>query len=364
MYDPVTVPQADPGEDDPSGRPRVMRLRVAVAVVATAAAVGAIILGALALSGASGSDGQPEAAATLPPSPAAEPTVAPGPARFDPRASWFDVQCEDLVTPAELAALGITTEAVRGGAAPIGGLMEAAFIAMGALECQWADAGTTLDVVLLADPDGRLADQEISEDPNDIAPVCFRSHCYGVLSSNGVATSVGLSREGVEFEGYRGVAVSIAERAAMLTAAPPSGWTEPPVVRFTPDNWNSDERVADVAVAFGLGGVSAGGEDVDPMSGLVLHRAGYVTGLYALESGDWFWMDVLPGAEWAAAELAARPEARPVQVDGARHSAVISHYGIPAVCFEAGNAAFCVGGLDEAALVTGARGIAVLVAND
>lgn len=264
--------------------------------------------------------------------PAPTPTVEPGPALVTPPALALGGSCEAVIDDATLSDL-VGAPVVRQTAERSEGVLAVAVL--GGLDCAWADesgeAYIWLDVMPVAGLEARAAHAE--ED----SPYCYG----GAVPENRCTFSAVV--DGYWFSGIVGVAAGSGESALDAIGALSSRLAEtaagtPAAAATRPHGmWGAELDCASFGSAvdtagilgspFGAEAPSRGGEVTAGFVG-ALDEVGDVSCVWAT-AGDarGFISEVLPGAGWAIAELAARDGATSVTVDGALEAVALSPGG-------------------------------------
>lgn len=337
------------------GRPA--RTRVVVIVVSILAVL-ALVVGAIALA-ASLNGGDPQAEPSPTATESREPQAEPepeAPARPAPR---WDATCADVVDPALVAAAtGLEQAPLQVGAGPVQSLDDAAQLATGAIVCRWLAAdGGRLEIAVL--PEGR----EAFQDDDEQCTAWQGSHyCSAYLVSAGAGVSVS-SMVPTDRGAFDALVADVRDRVAQLPARAPAAPSDA-ADAYTWDAWSEGVHDGVIAEAFGVDGVAPQGYDgMGELTLDVWERTGFVLAPYATSAGS-VNVTALPGAAWAAEELAALPDTAAVDIAGAEHAASLTIHGQPNVCFLLDGQALCISSpdLSPEALLSGARALVPLVA--
>jgi hypothetical protein len=316
-------------EPEDAPRPRLTRRAIIVLVSVMVAAILVAVVGvgfAITQAGRS--------VPTASPAPEKTPTSAPTPTpeAADRPHVRFDVECADLVPAESVTALIGTSRVAPGPTDTLAELGVVEYIQVGAVRCDWAGAGYNhLSVILLPDAAEALTaylpslamERTVT---GHTAYVCDVSTTVAYCAVDALVDGTWVAAS-VYSETPDGVASAFEQLAQSLTAGVPLPsdlrWT-PPASPLTQEAMLQLEPQL-IEATFALPGAQPAATDMEGVAGEVYHRA----------DASWLsWYDptmtrsvalkVVPGAGWAAAELAARPGATRVSMQNGADASVIS----------------------------------------
>lgn len=201
---------------------------------------------------------------------------------------------------------------------------------LGGLDCIWlsdSEAYVSLDVLPAAGLEAQVSQAE-ADSPNCYGGEPRESRCsfstvvdgYWLSGIVGVANgSANTALDTIDVITAR-VAESAAAAASVSAVRPDGMWSAPAECSTLAD---AVDTSGIVGAAFAAEKGNVGGEAT---SGFVaaLDAVGDLSCIWAAPESDlWFTSELLPGAGWAIAELAARAGAEPVTVDGARQAVAL-----------------------------------------